>query len=114
MSDADLTEEEVDCLLESSDVPEEIRQFAVRSGDIGVRTSAYAKIAAAAKAEADALLSVRMLAAVQGELTDLAEARKAAITAESTVKQLRGVVDEKDHQIEQLMAGPAMAVHSED
>lgn len=113
--DYELTESETGFLRSASAVPDEIKEFVARQHDqIGVRTSAYMKVAAAAKAEADALLAVRMLAAVRGELADLAEARKAAITAESTVKQLRSVVDEKDRRIESLMAGPSMAVYSTD
>lgn len=115
MTKRDLTEDEIAFLKSASSVPEEIRHFVARQHDqIGLRSSAYAKIAAAARAEGEALLAVRMLAALQGEMSDLAEARKAAITAESTVRQLTEVVGQKDRQIETLMARDSLAVYSED
>lgn len=114
-SRGELTEDETAYLKSASSVPDEIKSFVARQHDqIGLRTSAYAKVAAAAKAEADALLAVRMLEAVRGELTDLAEMRRTAIEAQSTVRTLRGEIDEKDRRIRELLAGPLMAVNSDD
>lgn len=53
-----LTEEEV-AFLRSDRTPDLIRQFTARQHDaLGVRTSAYRKVAAAARAEYEALMAV--------------------------------------------------------
>lgn len=56
-----LTDEEV-AFLGSAKAPDLVKQFVSRQQtSIGVRTSAYRKVAAAARAEREALLEIRLL-----------------------------------------------------
>lgn len=110
----DLTEDETQ-LLKGSNIPPEVKQFAARQHDnIGTRTSAFRKIAAAARAEADALLAIRDRDLVMGEMANLAEARDRIAQLERRANALEASATEKDRQIRRLMAAPAAVVHSDD
>lgn len=110
----DLTDDEI-AFLRATNLAPEVRAYVSRQHEnIGTKVSAYRKIAAAAAAEADALLAVRDLAAVHGELTDVAEARQRLDAAERQIKQLSATVDAKDGRIRALTAHSAMAVASDD
>lgn len=108
----DLTEDEV-AFLRTNSVPDEVKVYLARQHDsIGTKISAYRKIAAAARAEADALLAVQDLDAVHGELANLAEAKERISTLERRAGALEAKVVDKDKEILALTAGPALAVHS--
>lgn len=115
ITDLDLTDGEKTFLSSSSRVPEEIKRFMAHQKDnVAEEISVYRKVAARAKAKADALVAVRYLAEVEGELTDLAEARKNAIMAHSEVKELRQENDHLRDELIRVKAMPSMAVFSED
>lgn len=109
-----LTEKEIQ-FLRREGVPSEIKNFIARSHqDMGVRAAAYRKIAAAARAEAEAIFAVRAVAALRGEVDLDADYRReianlkddrAALEAANTVLRSR---------VEALTAAPAMTVHSDD
>lgn len=111
----DLTEDEKAFAKSSSRIPDEVREFMARQQDnVGVEVGYYRKVAARAKAIADARLAVRFLAEVDGEATELAEANKNAIIAHSEVKR---IAQERDALMEEnlrLKSLPSMAVFSED
>lgn len=111
----ELTDDEKAFLKSSAAVPDEVREFVSRQHDtIGTRVGAYRKVAAAAKAEADAILAARLLEQVHGEATDLADARRDVLMARREAKQLRGELAEKNRQVVNATARPALAVHSDD
>lgn len=110
----DLTEDETQ-LLKGSNIPPEVKQFAARQHDnIGTRTSAFRKIAAAAQAEAEALLAIRDRDAVMGEMANLAEAKERIRQLERRAAALEATATTKDAEIRRLTAAPAIAVHSGD
>lgn len=109
-----LTPDEV-ALAKSGNIPPEVRQFVARQhANIGTRTSMFRKIAAAAQAETEALLSIRDRNAALGEMANLEEARLRieALERKAHALEVRGVA--KDAEIRRLTAGPAEAVHSGD
>lgn len=115
MNEFDLTEDEKQFAAASSRVPEEIKKFMAHQKDnVGVEISYYRKVAMRAKTRADALLSVRMLAEVEGEMADLAEARKRVIISERNERQAAEVIEAQSKELERLRALPSMAVFSED
>lgn len=110
-----LTDDEVS-LLRSDKTPAVIRQFTARQHhDIGLRTSAYRKVADAARAEREALMEVVML-----EVTR----RKAGIEQpgdpsrifelEEQNRQLAAELSEANRVARAALAIPAMAVNSSD
>jgi hypothetical protein len=108
----DLTEEEV-TFLRGTAVPPEVKTYLARQHEnIGTKVSAYRKVAAAARAECDALEAVRDLDALHGELTQLGEAKEKLKRLERRADSLEATVSRKDGEIMRLTAGPAMAVHS--
>lgn len=110
----DLTDAEI-AFLRSANLDPEVKNYLSRQHEnIGTKVSAFRKIAAAAAAETDALLAVRDLAAVHGELADLAEAKERLAAAERSIKQLEGQVNGRDAKIRALTAKSAMAEHSND
>jgi hypothetical protein len=114
-NELDLTEGEKQFLTSSSRVPEEIKRFMAHQKDnVGEEINAYRKVALKAKAKADAMLAVRFLSEVEGEMTDLAEANKKAIMAHSEVKQARQEIDALREENLRLRVSPSMAVSSED
>lgn len=109
-----LTDDEI-AFLRSTNLAPEVKVYLSRQHEnIGTKVTAYRKIAAAAAAEADALLAVRDLAAVHGELANLAEAKERLAAAEKAIKQLEGQVNGRDAKIRALTAKSAMAEHSND
>lgn len=101
-----LTRAEIDAL---GGAPEEIKQFVAERRNIEVRTSAYRKIAAAARAEREALMEVRLLALVK--LSDDPANAVAARTAERDSARTEATALRR--RVAELEAGPAMAVHSQ-
>lgn len=91
--------------------PEAVQRFASeRTGDLGVRVSAYRKLASAARAERDAITEVHLLRVVElgGDPTRMArQARAERDALQVDNRRLAAKVSE-------LAAKPALAVHSED
>lgn len=109
----DLTDDEIQ-FLRGNTVPPEVKGYLARQHEnIGTKVSAYRKVAAAARAECDALLAVQDLAVVHGDLANLSEAKDRIASLERREKALEATVSAKDSRIMQLTAGPAMAVHSQ-
>lgn len=110
-----LTEEET-AFLRSDRSPELIKQFVARQHEtVGVRTEAYRKVAAAARAEADALMAVatlvvarKMAGADDGRLEDSARRQ-----LEIENRTLTAALSMVRSQLEQVTASSALAVHSE-
>lgn len=113
MFDNDLTEAEIE-LLKNSSVPDEVKQYLSRSHDkIGLRAAAYAKVAAAARAERQAILEVRALAIVKGEGVALDEARRTIERLRRQAGALESHAVAQQRVITNLSGATAMAVHSE-
>ena len=107
-----LTEEET-AFLRSDKAPEIVRQFVSRQHEsLGTRTSAYRKVAAAARAERDALVEIAALGAVRaaaiGAVSDAERVRQ----LEANQRQLTKELEATRSQLEQATAAPAIAVHS--
>ena len=108
----DLTEDEI-TFLRGTAVPGEVKTYLARQHEnLGTKTSAYRKVAAAARAECDALLAVQDLADLHGELAHLSEAQEKVAMLERRAAALEATVTRKDGEIMRLTAGPALAVHS--
>lgn len=108
----DLTEEEV-AFLRGTSVPDEVKGYLSRQHDnIGTKITAYRKVAAAARAECDALLAVRDLDDLHGELVDLADAKLRILSLQRKADALEVTVARKDDEILRRTAAPALAVHS--
>ncbi len=108
----DLTEAEIE-FLRGSKVPGEVKQYLGRQHEnIGTKISAYRKVAAAARAEVDALLAVRDLDEINGEMANLAEAKQALEAQRRRAGALEATVTSKDAEIRRLIAAPAAAVHA--
>lgn len=109
----DLTQEEIE-FLRSTVVPGEVKDYLSRQHEnIGTKITAYRKVAAAARAECDAILAARDLDAAKGVAVDLAEVRQQVQAYKRKAEALEAKVSEKDETIMQLTAGPALAVHSD-
>ena len=109
-----LTDDEI-AFLRSTNLAPEVKVYLSRQHEnIGTKVSAFRKIAAAAQAEADAMLAVRDLSAVHGEMADLAEAKQRLAAAERAIKQLEATTTAKDARIRELTASSAMVEHSRD
>lgn len=110
----DLTEDEI-AFLRSGNVPPEVKGYLARQHEnIGTKTTAFRKVAAAAQAEAEALIATIDLSRLHGELADLDEARRRLSAAEGRCRALEATATEKDAEIRRLTAGPAAVVHSDD
>lgn len=110
----DLTEDEIH-FLRGTVVPDEVKQYLSRQHEnIGTKVSAYRKVAAAARAECEALLAVRDLSEIHGEMATIAGAKEAVHALKRQVAALEGADAKKEAAIRSLTAAPAMAVHSED
>lgn len=109
----DLTEDEIAYLRTASGVPDEVKGYLSRQHEnIGTKVSAYRKVAAAARAECDALIAVRDLEVLHGELTTVRETKAQLLAAKAQSDALKAVVAEKDAEIMRRTAAPALAVHS--
>jgi hypothetical protein len=108
-----LTEAEI-AFLRSDRTPVAVRRFVARQHEsIGVRTTAYRKVANAARAERDALIEIAALEVVHGvrhAASDF-EAEVAALKAERDA--LAREVGERRRQLRQTTASPALAVYAE-
>lgn len=110
--DTDLTDDEK-AFLRSGQVNPLVKQFTARALDgIGVRTSAYEKIAAAARAERRALESIRLLEEARNGDLPMSAQRMADLEAE--VHELAQTNAELRTRLNQMTALPARAVHSND
>lgn len=108
-----LTDEEIQ-FLKSERTPSAIRQFTARQHDsIGLRTSAYRKVAAAARAEREALLEVTALAVVQAATEGTATAQDRVSVLEAERRTLEKQLEGTRAQLLAATAAPAMAVHAE-
>lgn len=107
-----LTEDEIK-FLKSERAPETVRQFAARQHEsFGVRTSAYRKVAAAARAEREALLEVATLEVVRASAEGSVVAAGRVTQLESERQALEREVDALHAKLRVATAKPAMAIHS--
>ena len=110
----DLTDEET-AFLRTSGVHDEVREYLKRQHDnVGTKISAYRKVAAAARAESEALLAVRELEAIHGELTEVAAAREVIASLKRRTDALEARVSSQALELERSTAESALAVHSSD
>lgn len=108
-----LTDEEIQ-YLKSERTPESIRTFAARQHEaMGVRASAYRKVAAAARAEREALLEIAALAVVRSVSEGTMTAQERVGQLETERRQLAGQLESTQRKLLAATAAPAMAVHSE-
>lgn len=108
----DLTDEEI-AFLKSDRAAASVRQFTSRQHEsMGVRTSAYRKIAAAAKAEREALIEVAAVTLIRdAALTSDSPRRIAELEAERS--RLVAEIENVRERLMSATAAPALAVHSE-
>lgn len=107
-----LTDEEI-AFLRSSSASAPVRQFVARQQEaVGVRTSAYRKVAAAARAEREALVEIAALEAVRLAAGQGDNARIAQL--ESDRSHLLHELDSLRNRLMTATALPALAVHSND
>lgn len=112
-NDSALTDDEI-AFLRSDRTPYAIRQYASRQHEsIGLRVSAFRKVAAAAKAEREALLEVAALGVVRMAMegTSRAEDRVSALEEERRI--LASELDRTRTRLLEATAAPALAVHSQ-
>ena len=106
---SDLTAAEIS-LLRGSGVPASIREYLTRSHeDVGLKASAYRKIAAAASAEREALIEVHALGLVRAKLG--ANSDRVQVRA---VEALEAENDRLRRELRHATAIPALAVNSND
>lgn len=110
----DLTQDELS-ILRGSKVAAEIQGYLARSHDqVGLRISAYRKVAAAARAEREAIIETRLLEMARDNALDISEYRQRVAAAQ---QQARDALAENDRLRNSLVARaalPAAAVHSSD
>lgn len=107
-SSNDLTTDEI-AMLRSTANPV-VRQYLNRQHeDVGLKVSAYRKVADAARAERSALLEVHALNVVRQKLGD-----STLVVQSADLDALERQNDELRGKVQALTAGPAMAVHSDD
>ena len=108
----DLTADEIE-FLKGAKIPGEVKQYLTRQHEnIGTKVSAYRKVAAAARAEVDALLAVRDLEELNGEIVEIAEAKAALEAQRRRADALEVQVRDRDAEVRRLIAAPAAAVYS--
>lgn len=112
--DLALTDEEIQ-VLGSSRTPESVKAFVSRQQQqVGIRTSAYQKIAAAARAERLALTEIALLTAARmslGEPSDQASPEQVAIGDDRT--QLLATVEDQRRKIAALSSAGAEVVYGD-
>lgn len=109
----DLTEAESQ-FLRSERAPEAIKRFTSRQHDsIGVRTSAYRKVAAAARAEREALMEVAALEVVRAAASNSVAAQGRVAELESERLSIAAQLEETQKRLRVATAMPALAVHAE-
>ena len=108
----DLTEDEIE-FLRGAKVPDEVKGYLSRQHEnIGTKITAYRKVAAAARAECDAILATRDLKELHDEFASAEMARQQASVLAQQNEALESTVSRKDAEIMRLKASPAIAVHS--
>lgn len=108
--DLALTDEEID-VLGSARTPDAIKGYVARQHrSIGVRASAYAKVAAAARAEREALTEIALLTIARGDHYQ-PEAEPPALGSDQAA--LVGQVEAQRRQIAALTATGAEVVHGD-
>ncbi|MBP7631641.1 MAG: hypothetical protein KA758_14400 [Acidimicrobiales bacterium] len=109
----DLSEAEIAFLKSTSQLDPEVRTYLSRQHEnLGTKTSAFRKIAAAANAEADALLGVKRLAVARGEMTEVGEARRIIESKDGQIRALEAQRDRAKAETLRVKAIPAQVVHS--
>ena len=107
-----LTEDEI-AFLRSDKAPEVVRQFVSRQHEsLGTRTNAYRKVAAAARAERDALVEIAALGAVRAAATGSVSDAERVRQLEADQRQLTKELESTRKQLESATAAPAIAIHS--
>ncbi len=92
-----------------ADAPEEVRAFVSETrGDFVARASAYAKVAAAARAERSAIMEVRLLELAKATRNPSQELRRVANELDAVKGENRSLREE----LTATKALPAAAVHS--
>lgn len=112
-NDDALTEDEVSFLRSERSAPI-VRSFVARQHEVvGTRTSAYRKVAAAARAEREALMEVAMLSVVRArsEGSLIADARVSQLEEEQN--RLERELSDTRKRLRQVTAEPALAIHGE-
>lgn len=108
----DLTEAEV-AFLRGSTVAPEVRNYLARQHEnLGTKTTSFQKVAAAANAEADAMLAVKRLDGVRGEAVEVAELQAAVESRDKQINGLSAVVDRQKAELLRVKSLPAQVVHS--
>lgn len=108
-----LTDEETQFLRSERSAPA-VRQFASRQHEtMGVRISAYRKIAAAARAERDALMEIAALEVVRAASEDSATSRARVSELEAERRRLENQLEDTQRRLRVATAAPAIAVHSD-
>lgn len=109
-----LTAEEVD-FLKSGKVDELVRRYTARNQEnIGTWASAYRKVAAAARAEREALEEVTRLAIAKGEAATLIDQQSEIESLRRRAQALEVKNRELETGLHRALAAPSMAVHSDD
>lgn len=109
----ELTEEEIKFLRSERAAPS-VREFTSRQHEaMGVRTSAYAKVARAARAERDAIVEIAALELARAVAQRQLPLRERVESLEQENAALRANLDAVQTRLEIASAAPAMAVHSE-
>jgi len=108
-----LTAEEI-AFLRSSQTPEAIKAYVARHHEsIGLRTAAFQKVAAAARAEREALMEIKATQVLRASI----EAPTHDARAIQLERQVRALVEHNDRlmaEVRRQTALPAMAVSSAD
>lgn len=113
LGDDALTEEET-AFLRSERAAPVVRSFVARQHEVvGTRTSAYRKVAAAARAEREALMEVAILAVVRArsEGSLMSDARVSALESEQS--RLERELTQTRQRLQIATAAPALAIHSD-
>lgn len=109
-----LTEDET-AFLKSDRCAPSLRAFTTRQHEsITIRTSAYRKVAAAARAERDALIEVAMLDLTRAKINTSTLAQDRVKALESEKESLDRELESTRLQLRQATAGPAMVVYGSD
>lgn len=109
-NDETLTVDEV-AFLRSDRVPDMVKAFVARQHEtVGVRTSAYRKVAAAAKAERQALMEVALLNLARAKAGHPVELVESTLGHDTDVQ---AELQELRRELTRLRAMPALAVHGD-
>lgn len=110
----DLDEAEIAFLRSNSSVPDDVKGYLLRQHEnIGTKISSYRKVAAAARAECDAILAVRDLAEAHGEAVTVAKIKAELSLVTQQNRALEAETNGLSRQLMAAKAEPALAVSSE-